>query len=110
MGTINLDRKVTEVVALDNEKASRKIPKEYIIKTRDLLLVTKEAIALGIELIGFYHSHPDGDSAPSKTDKALAWEVYSYLIISTAKNDSPQFQSWRLQPDGSDFIEEHINK
>ena len=36
----------------------------------------------GLELIGFYHSHPKGSTTPSVIDKELANYIgYSYLII-----------------------------
>jgi proteasome lid subunit RPN8/RPN11 len=43
-----------------------------------------EAVALsrGMELVGFYHSHPDCEAAPSETDALYAIPGYSYPIIS----------------------------
>ncbi|ERG95443.1 Mov34/MPN/PAD-1 family protein [Haloquadratum walsbyi] len=37
----------------------------------------------GREVVGSYHSHPDGPLTPSETDTARAmWSGYSYLILS----------------------------
>lgn len=37
----------------------------------------------GLDLVGFYHSHPQGPAGPSTTDQAKAtWEGYHYLIVS----------------------------
>ena len=49
----------------------------------------------GQDVVGFYHSHPDGPLAPSVVDARLAaWRGYSYLIVSLA-GDEPVVGSWR---------------
>ena len=37
------------------------------------------------EMVGFYHSHPDGTNRPSKKDQELAWVNHVYLIVSFAR-------------------------
>ena len=39
----------------------------------------------GVELLGFYHSHPDHPARPSQYDLDHAWPVFSYVIISVAE-------------------------
>ena len=36
----------------------------------------------GLELIGWYHSHPDHPARPSEFDREHAWPWYSYVIVS----------------------------
>ena len=49
----------------------------------------------GKDVVGFYHSHPDGPLAPSAVDaRRAAWRGYSYLIVSLA-DDEPEVGSWR---------------
>jgi proteasome lid subunit RPN8/RPN11 len=39
--------------------------------------------AAGDEVVGFYHSHPEGPAVPSATDRAQAtWSGYVYAIVS----------------------------
>jgi proteasome lid subunit RPN8/RPN11 len=55
----------------------------YTIKSTELLEIMDEIEKEGIELIGFYHSHPLGPSYPSMIDKnRVSWPGYSYLIVS----------------------------
>ena len=47
------------------------------------------------DVVGFYHSHPDGPLAPSAVDaRQAAWRGYSYLIVSLV-DDEPAVGSWR---------------
>jgi proteasome lid subunit RPN8/RPN11 len=49
----------------------------------------------GLDVVGFYHSHPRGPSAPSGTDARLAaWPGYSYVVVSLAGGE-PTVGSWR---------------
>lgn len=58
----------------------------------------------GLDVVGFYHTHPRGPLAPSETDARLAaWPRYSYVIVSLA-GDSPDLGSWRWT--GEDFERE----
>jgi proteasome lid subunit RPN8/RPN11 len=59
-----------------------------------------------LEIIGIWHSHPDHPARPSETDRAAAWEGWSYLIASVTKHGVADLRSWRLQ--GKDFVEENI--
>ena len=48
------------------------------------LAAEREARAAGLEVVGFYHSHPDAPPKPSPRDVEAAWPFYTYLIIQTA--------------------------
>jgi proteasome lid subunit RPN8/RPN11 len=66
------------------------------------------ARALGAELVGFYHSHPDHPAQPSQYDLDHAWPNFSYLIVAVADGASGDLRSWRLLPDRSAFEEEFL--
>jgi proteasome lid subunit RPN8/RPN11 len=62
--------------------------------------------AAGLECVGFYHSHPEGPTAPSETDARLAaWPGYSYVIVSL-RSGTADFGSWRW--DGDRFEREEV--
>ena len=48
----------------------------YEINPKELLKIEKEASSNGMEVIGFYHSHPDHPDRPSIFDKERAWPCY----------------------------------
>ncbi len=68
----------------------------YAIDPSDLLRVQKSAREQELEIIGIYHSHPDHPAMPSECDRALAWPVYSYVIVSVIEGKVADLKSWRL--------------
>lgn len=55
------------------------------------------------EIVGFYHSHPDGSAAPSVLDAARAWPGYVYLIASAARAVRPGHTAWCVCRLGAPF-------
>ncbi|WP_035985916.1 M67 family metallopeptidase [Leptolyngbya sp. KIOST-1] len=88
----------------------------YWIDPADLLAVQRQARQQGLEIIGIYHSHPDHPAVPSECDRALAWPVYSYVIVSVVQGRVAALNSWRLdehsqfQPEAVKMIEPSANK
>jgi proteasome lid subunit RPN8/RPN11 len=55
----------------------------YNIAPQELVKIQRQARGLGLDIVGFYHSHPDHPAQWSKTDFAEAhWLGCSYLITS----------------------------
>ena len=52
----------------------------------------------GLDVLGFFHSHPDHPARPSAFDLEHAWPYYSYLIVSVAQGPVAAAASWRLAP------------
>ncbi len=48
----------------------------------DILAADRRARELGIDVIGFFHSHPDCDAYFSATDLANSWPWYSNVVVS----------------------------
>jgi proteasome lid subunit RPN8/RPN11 len=61
-----------------------------------------------LDVVGFYHSHPDVAARPSEFDKEHAWPYYSYVIVSVRGGQPFEMTSWRLAEDRSIFTEEKI--
>ena len=60
----------------------------------------------GLDVVGFYHSHPEGPRRPSATDEAQAtWPGASYVIVALGGGD-PFVGSWRWT--GGSFEEERV--
>lgn len=68
----------------------------YELDPLDFNRADQEARSQGLDIIGFYHSHPDHPAVASPTDKKKAWEGYSYLILSIKHQKLDHFKSWRL--------------
>ncbi|HUL15963.1 MAG TPA: M67 family metallopeptidase [Terriglobales bacterium] len=62
----------------------------------------------GLEVVGWYHSHPDHPARPSQYDHDHAWPWYSYIILSVQKGAPEELTSWRLSDDRSEFAPEPL--
>ena len=66
----------------------------YYIDPEEQLELVEEIEAEGLEVAGFYHSHPTGPTRPSDTDADRAtWPGMSYAIV--ALDGYPYLGSWR---------------
>ena len=63
----------------------------YLISPRDLLEAEKAARALGLDIVGVYHSHPDHPARPSEFDREHAFPWYSYIIVSVRGGEASRF-------------------
>jgi len=97
---------VTFVQPLVNERAET----HNRYKVSGLLLMRAEQAleAQGLEIVGYYHSHPDHPSEYSEYDRAHALPNMSYLITSVTAAKIVTTQSWRLREDRSAMDEEII--
>lgn len=77
---------------------------EYAIEPAEQLAVMDDLEARGLDVVGFYHSHPEGPAGPSATDTDRAtWLDRSYVIVDLA-GDHPVVGAWRW--DGDRFVRE----
>jgi proteasome lid subunit RPN8/RPN11 len=84
----------------------------YHIAPQELIRAQRESRAEGLDIIGFYHSHPDHPAMPSATDFAEAhWFGCSYLITAVAGGRAEVTNSFLLKgtgEDGKSFEDESI--
>ena len=69
----------------------------FLITAEDMMQAELEARRLGLEIVGFYHSHPDHPAKPSDYDRDHALPFYSYIILRVAEGRPELMTSWRLQ-------------
>ncbi len=70
---------VVEAVEAPNEHDGDHA-RRYEIAPEAQLAVARHAEARGLEVVGYYHSHPDHPAVPSDYDREHAWPGYVYLI------------------------------
>jgi proteasome lid subunit RPN8/RPN11 len=80
----------------------------FSVTSQDVLDAEKAARQQGLEVVGWYHSHPDHPARPSQYDRDHAWPWYSYIIVSVASRIPEEMTSWRLAEDRSEFECEEI--
>jgi cysteine synthase B len=100
---------VREALALDNHSDGER-RRRFVVTPRDYQQAEARADALGVELVGFYHSHPDHPAVPSEFDLDHAWPNLSYVIVSVRAGRDQELRSWRLRADRSRFDEEAVTQ
>ena len=86
---------VVEVVQTRNLAAERRADL-YEVHPEDFLAADRRASALGLDIVGVWHSHPESPGRPSATDLERAWPGWSYVIVGRADDGGRELRSWRL--------------
>ena len=82
----------------------------FLITPEDMLRAERTARMSGLDVVGFYHSHPDHPAVPSDYDKDHALPFYSYVIVSVRQGAAEETASWELTADRVGFLPENIVK
>jgi proteasome lid subunit RPN8/RPN11 len=100
-------REVLELFPLVNRRDDS--PRNrFEVTANDVRDAEKAATAHGLEVIGWYHSHPDHPARPSDFDREHAWPWYSYVIVSVMAGKPADMTSWRLRDDRQNYSPEAI--
>jgi proteasome lid subunit RPN8/RPN11 len=77
----------------------------YLIDPLEQMRVERDARARGLDVLGYFHSHPDHPAAASATDLELSWEDLVYLIVSVRDAKVVDRRAWRRAPGAKAFDE-----
>jgi proteasome lid subunit RPN8/RPN11 len=102
---------VEEVAPLENrEVAAPRV--RYLVDPRDLIQLQRRARANGLDIIGYYHSHPDHPARPSETDRKVAAEGLSdgvfHMVFSVEKGERVTPSAWVFRDAKQAFDEEPL--
>jgi proteasome lid subunit RPN8/RPN11 len=87
---------VTEAIRTENRRVDS-AHNRYQIAPQDLIRIQRKAQEQELDIVGFYHSHPDHPARWSATDFAEAhWLGCSYIITSVTKGQADQTNSFLL--------------
>jgi proteasome lid subunit RPN8/RPN11 len=99
LGTMNIDkdeRVVKTVIRAGNTRLDS-LHNRYNIDPKELIAAQKQARVAGLDIVGFYHSHPDHPPRWSPTDLAEAhWIGCSYVITSVVQGKAEVTNSFCL--------------
>ncbi|CAN5816949.1 M67 family metallopeptidase [soil metagenome] len=82
--------------------------RRFLIEPLQIKKFEEQADERDMDLLGFYHSHPDHPAEPSEYDKEHAWPGWSYVITSVSGEKVNDTRSWVLRSDRSGYDEEEI--
>jgi proteasome lid subunit RPN8/RPN11 len=113
VGEMNGDgvRAVREIIRCQNTRIDSP-QNRYHIDPRELVRIQRQARERELDIVGFYHSHPDHPARWSATDLAEAhWIGCSYVITSVREGRAAQTNSFELkgEEENKQFLDEEIN-
>ena len=77
----------------------------YELDPHDILVADRRARDHGMDIVGFWHTHPDHPAEPSRFDTERAWPDYVYVICSTVRAGVMDIRWWRIPGDRGEFVE-----
>ena len=90
---------VQRIAPLINERSDTN--NRYKVSPLTLMRAEQTLEREGLEILGYYHSHPDHSAQYSEYDKEHALPNMSYLILSVYNHTPKEYRSWRLSDDRS---------
>ena len=79
-----------------------------LVDPKDFLKIDREAREKGMEIISFYHSHPDHPARPSEFDRKYAFPFFIYVILAVERGIPRELTAWVLSNDWSRFLSEEV--
>lgn len=107
LGKPAADGRVVEAIARCGNTRTDSPQNRYHIAPQELVRIQRQARERGLDIVGFYHSHPDHPAQPSSTDLAEAhWIGCSYVITSVQQGRAADTNSFALA--GNDEEDKHF--
>lgn len=97
VGRTGAVRDVTRAVPLVNRRTDHR--RRYLIEPDDLRRLERELATQELDILGYYHSHPDQPPVPSGYDAEQAWPWYAYLIVQVDRARATAARAWVLDDD-----------
>lgn len=90
------DGVVHEYLPLVNEHPS---PTTFLTEPRSMLHAEKRCRALGLHVLGIFHSHPTGSNSASKRDLANHYSPDVLCLILAMEKEPPELAAWHMLPE-----------
>jgi proteasome lid subunit RPN8/RPN11 len=111
IGRFDDDKKsVVEIFPLENAREEEARHNRVLILPKDVLRAERYAREQKLDVVGYYHSHPESPAVPSQYDLDHALPVWSYVIASVIERKVVDIRSWEMENDRSKFNEEQMSE
>ncbi|MEP6904106.1 MAG: M67 family metallopeptidase [Actinomycetota bacterium] len=101
---------VVELLPMENAMDEAEQHNRVLILPKDVLRAERYARSIKLDVIGYYHSHPDCEAVPSQFDLDHALPVWTYIIVSVESGKAVDMRAWEMENDRSKFNEEEIKR
>jgi proteasome lid subunit RPN8/RPN11 len=97
LGKVDLETREVHATVRCNNTRTDSPQNRYHIDPRELIRIQRDGRARELDIVGFYHSHPDHPAQWSQTDFNDAhWMGCSYVITSVARGKAMLTNSFAL--------------
>lgn len=93
----------TDVVTLSRRVRNTVVERardRYEMDPRDQIRIQRECDEGGLEILGYYHTHPDHPAMASVTDAVRSWAGPVYVIVSCVKGQPVAQNAFVAERDG----------
>ncbi len=101
-------KSVVELMPMENASEESTRHNRVLILPKEVLRAERYARSKKLDVVGYYHSHPDDKAVPSQFDLDHALPVWSYIIVSVLQGKAVDVRSWEMENDRSKFNEENL--
>jgi proteasome lid subunit RPN8/RPN11 len=81
----------------------------YEMDPLDQIRIQRECDEAGLDIVGYYHSHPDSPPQASVTDSTRSWAGPVYLIVSCVKGEVVEGRAFVAERDGGPMHQEALD-
>jgi proteasome lid subunit RPN8/RPN11 len=75
----------------------------YLLDPADIVRADGDARERHLDVVGFWHSHPDHPARPSQFDTDHAWMDYVYVIVNTTADGAGDLNGFTLTDETGPF-------
>lgn len=98
---------VSEVRRVRNiEKQNPEV--RYLIDVEEDMRIRKELYKTDLDVLGYYHSHPNHPARPSVFDTERSWESYLYVIVSVQDGEPAEVNAFVAEKDRGPMRDEPL--
>ncbi len=110
IGRFESDSKtVIELLPMENAMAETERHNRVLITPKDVMRAERYAREKKLDVVGYYHSHPDHPAIPSQFDLDHALPVWTYIIVSVEAGSAVDVRAWEMENDRSKFNEQEVS-
>jgi proteasome lid subunit RPN8/RPN11 len=109
VGRVEADEKIVSEVCKTTNVVAGEREDWFNIEPKELMTIFQRVAEEEKDILGFYHSHPNGSPNPSRSDlEHVSWSFYSYVIVGLDNKGEGEVKSWLFDEDKREFEEEKL--
>jgi proteasome lid subunit RPN8/RPN11 len=110
LGELQSDSNVVSRILRAHNSRDEHRGRRFTIAPGEMLEAERTAAREGLDVVGFYHSHPDHPARPSETDlREATFPGYTYVIVSIQSGRPGDLTAWSLAADRTRFLGEPVS-